>query len=215
MFADVRAVVGLERLVIAVDALVHQLDEAARRIALEQTIPIPAPDDLEHVPARAAKLALEFLDDLAVAAHGAIEPLQIAVHDEDQVVEFLTRGDGDRAERFRFVRLAVAEEAPDLAAGGIRETAIVQILEEARLIDRLDRTEAHRDRRELPEIRHQPRVRVGRESFAADLLTKLQELTFVDAALEKRARVDARRGSDLGRTRDRRRSPGAARERSD
>ena len=33
----------------------------------------------------------EFLDDLAVAAHRAVEPLQVAVDDEDQVVELLAR----------------------------------------------------------------------------------------------------------------------------
>ena len=60
------------------------------------------------------KTRFEFLDDLAVAAHRTVEALQVAVDDEDQVVELFARRQRDRAERLRFVRLAVAEERPDL-----------------------------------------------------------------------------------------------------
>ena len=73
-----------------------------------------APDDLDDVPAGAAEQRFEFLDDLAVAAHRAVEALEIAVDDPDQVVEILARGERDGAERFRFVAFAVAEERPDL-----------------------------------------------------------------------------------------------------
>jgi hypothetical protein len=47
------------------------------------------PRSLDDVPAGAAEDAFEFLDDLAVAAHRAVEALQVAVDDEDQVVELL------------------------------------------------------------------------------------------------------------------------------
>ena len=60
------------------------------------------------------KMAFELLNDLAVAADRAVEPLQVAVDDEDQVVELFARGERDRAERFRLVGFAVAEERPDL-----------------------------------------------------------------------------------------------------
>ena len=60
------------------------------------------------VPAGAAEERLELLDDLAVAAHGAVEALQVAVDDEDQVVEAFAAGQRDRAQRFGFVGLAVA-----------------------------------------------------------------------------------------------------------
>ena len=56
----------------------------------------------------------QFLDDFAVAAHRAVEPLQIAIDDPDQIVEIFARAERERAERFRFVRFAVADEAPDL-----------------------------------------------------------------------------------------------------
>ncbi len=38
-----------------------------------------------------------FLNDFAVAAHRAVEPLQIAVDDENQVIQFLAHGHADRA----------------------------------------------------------------------------------------------------------------------
>ena len=62
------------------------------------------------------KAAFEFLDDLAVAAHRAVEALQIAIDDEDEVVEPFAGGQRQGAERFGLVGFAVAEEAPDFAA---------------------------------------------------------------------------------------------------
>src|SRR6266540_1158029 len=58
----------------------------------EQRVPVAAPDHLDDVPAGAAEGALQLLDDLAVAAHRPVEPLQVAVHDEDEVVELLAAG---------------------------------------------------------------------------------------------------------------------------
>ena len=77
----------------------------------------------------------------------------------------------------------------------------VQVAVEARLVDRVDRPEAHRDGRELPEVRHEPRVRVGRQPRAApavrELLAEAVELRLRDAALEEGPRVHARRGVAL------------------
>ena len=44
---------------------------------------------------------------------------KITVDDEDQVVEFLPRGEVDGPQRFRFVRFTVSDEAPDLLLRGI------------------------------------------------------------------------------------------------
>ena len=71
-----------------------------------------APHDLDDVPAGAPEHAFEFLDDLAVAAHRAVEALEVAVDDPGEVVEALTAGERDRAERLGLVALAVADEAP-------------------------------------------------------------------------------------------------------
>ena len=42
-----------------------------------------------------------------------------------------------------------------------QQAAMLQVAHEARLVDRVDRPEAHRAGRELPEVGHQPRVRVA------------------------------------------------------
>ena len=115
VLAEVGAGLDGVLLVLAVDDLAHPLGEQAVVILGEQRIPVAAPEHLDDVPAGAAEAGFELLDDLAVAAHRAVEPLQVAVDDEDQVVELLARREADGAERFGLVGLAVAEERPDLA----------------------------------------------------------------------------------------------------
>jgi hypothetical protein len=193
VLADERAVVRLHRLVVAVDRVHHHLAQDLVLVAREQRVPVAAPDQLDDVPARAAELAFELLDDLAVTAHRAVQALQVAVDDEDQVVELLARREADRAERFGLVHFAVAAEDPDLAVLGVRDAARVQVLQEARLVDRHQRAEAHRDGRELPELRHQLRVRIARDALAVDLLAEVQQLLLGQAAFHEGARIDTRR----------------------
>ena len=100
----------LEVLILAVHALFHALEQQAAGVACEQLIPIAAPKHLDHVPAGAAEDAFELLNDAAVAAHRAVQPLQIAVDDEDQVVELFARGNVQRAGRFGLIHLAIATE---------------------------------------------------------------------------------------------------------
>ena len=114
MVADVRARLDGVLLELAVDRRVHLVDEHAVDVAGEQLVPAAPPDHLDDVPTRAAERRLELLDDLAVAAHRAVEALQVAVDDEDQVVELLTRRDREPGGRLGLVHLAVADEAPDL-----------------------------------------------------------------------------------------------------
>jgi len=191
------AVVRLVVLVLAVDRLLHHAQEAPFLVAREQRIPVGAPDHLDHVPARAAEVAFQLLDDLAVAAHRAVEALQVAVDDEDQVVELLARGEADRAERLGLVHLAVAAEHPHLAVGGLRQAARLEVLEVARHVDGLDRAEAHRHRRELPVVGHQPRMRIRRDALVVHLAAEVEQAVFGEAALHQRARVHARRGMAL------------------
>ena len=113
VLADVGAAGDAEFLELAVERVVHLLDEQPIDVAREQLVPFARPDDLDDVPARAAEDRLELLDDLAVAADRPIEPLEVAVDDEGQVVETLTRRDVERAEQFGLVGLAVTEERPD------------------------------------------------------------------------------------------------------
>src|SRR5205814_3197124 len=147
-----------------------------------------------YVPAGPPEDRLELLDDLPVAPDRAIEALQIAVHDEGQVVEPLACGDVQRAEGFGLVAFAVAEERPHPRAARVDEPAVMEVAVESRLVDRRERAEAHRDRGELPEVRHEPRVWVRREALAGDDLTpEVGELILGEPALEVRAGVDAGR----------------------
>ena len=198
VLAEVGAGLDGVLLILAVDDLAHPLGEQAVVVGREQRIPVAAPQHLDDVPAGAAEDRFELLDDLAVAADRTVEALQVAVDDEDQVVELLARREADRAERFGLVGLAVAEERPDLGVRRLAQPAILEVAVEARLVDRHDRAEAHRHRRELPEVRHQPRVRIGRKSAAlGELLAEVVQLLDRQPAFEERARVDAGRGVPL------------------
>ena len=191
VLAHVGAVIGLERLVITVVAFHHDLAQHAVLVLGQQLVPALAPEQLDDVPARTAEFAFEFLDDLAVAAHRAVQALQVAVDDEDQVVELFARGQRDRAQRFHFVHFTVAAEHPDLAVLGVGNAAGVQVLEETRLIDGHQRAQAHGHRGELPELGHQLGMRVARQALAVDLLAEVQQLLFGDPTFEVGARIDA------------------------
>ena len=161
MLAGVGAAAAAVVLIVAVHRLVHALLQDAVLVHLEQGVPVAAPDHFDHIPAGAAEDAFQFLDDLAVAAHRAVEPLQVAVDDEDQVLQPLAARFGDGAQGFGLVHLAVAEEGPYLAVGGVHQAAVVEVFHYVGLIDGLNGAETHGDGGELPVIRHQPRVGVG------------------------------------------------------
>ncbi len=133
-------------------------------VTVQQRVPVIAPDDLDHIPAGAAEQRLQLLDDLAVAANRAIQSLQVAVDDEDQVVQLFAGGQRDGAQRLRFVAFAVAQERPDLLARGVLDAAVGEVLVEPRLVDGHDRAQAHRDGGVLPEVGHQPGMRVRQDS---------------------------------------------------
>ena len=191
VLAHVGAVARLIGLIIAVERLVHPRQQMTLVILCQERVPPAAPDHLDHVPARTAEVGLKLLDDLAVAAHRAVEALQVAVDDKDQVVQAFTAGHADRAQGLGLVHLAVAHERPHLAPRGLGQAAPLQILHEAGLVDRHQRTEAHRDRGKLPEVRHQPRMRIAREPAAADLHPEAPQLLLGDPPLEIGAGVDA------------------------
>ncbi|CAB4918616.1 unannotated protein [freshwater metagenome] len=201
VIADVAAVVGLVGLKVAVGRGVHEVHQCAVAVLVQQRVPLAAPDDLDDVPAGTAEERLQFLDDLAVTAHRAVETLQVAVDDEREVVEAFGRSHVCESTRFRLVHLAVAEVRPDVLIGGVLDAAVVQVVVEARLVDGVHRTEAHRHRRELPKVLHQPWVRVRRQSAAlvhvARFLAEAVHALGRDAAFEERAGVDAGGGVAL------------------
>ena len=199
MLAQIRAGLDGIFLVLAVDDFAHPLHEEPVAILRQQRVPVAAPQALDHVPARAAEHRFELLDDLAVAAHRAVQPLEVAVDHEDQVVQLLARGQRDGAERFGLVGFAVAQERPHLrGAGRLLQPAVFEIADEARLVDRHDGAEPHRDARVFPEIGHQPRMRIrGQPAAGIQLAPEILQLLLGETALEKRARVDAGRGVPL------------------
>src|ERR1039457_5853521 len=132
-FSDVGAVLGFEALILAVQSLTHALDQKAAGIASEQWVPIAAPENFDDVPAGASEGSFQLGDDLAVAADGTIQALQVAVNDKDEVVQFFARGERDGSERLGFVGLAVAEEGPDFSASARNDPAILEIPHEAGL----------------------------------------------------------------------------------
>ena len=76
--------------------------------------------------------------------------------------------------------------------------AILQVAHEARLIDGVDRAEAHRHGGELPEIRHQPGMRIGGKArMLAQFVPEILQMLLGEAAFQKRARIHAGRGVAL------------------
>ena len=77
----------------------------------------------------------------------------------------------------------------------------MQVAVEPSLVDRVERAEAHRDGRELPEVGHQPGVRVGRQPTAEagvrKLLAEPVKPLLVESPLEEGPRIHARRGVPL------------------
>src|SRR5208282_2794392 len=65
-------------LVLTVANLAQTLDQQAVAVVLNEAVPIGTPDALDDVPARSAENSFQFLNDFSVAAHRAIEPLQVA-----------------------------------------------------------------------------------------------------------------------------------------
>src|ERR1700760_1664108 len=131
-------------------------------VALEKLVPVRAPHDLDDVPARAPEYTFELVDDALVAAYRPVQPLQIAVDDEDEVVQLLAGRHGDRTQGVDLVSLTVSHKGPNLAFRLLDQAAVFQIAHEACLVERIQRPNAHRDGGKAPEIRHQPWVRIGR-----------------------------------------------------
>ena len=179
------------------------LHEGTVAVAGQQRVPAAAPDDLDDVPAGAAEEGLELLDDLAVAADRPVEALQVAVDDERQVVQFVVGRDLQEAARLRLVHLTVAEERPDVLLAGVLDPAVVQVLVELGLVDRVHRPEAHGHGGELPERRHHPGVRVGRQRphpsahEVAAFLAEPVQVGVVQRPLEVRPGIHAGRGVPL------------------
>ncbi len=189
------AIIGCEGLELSVHGIGERARQRTSRVAPQESVPVAAPDKLDDVPASAGVQRFQFVDDAAVAAHRAVQPLQVAIDHEHQVVELFARGQCQRGDGFGFVHFAVAEDAPDLAVGAGHERTVLEVAHEARLVDRVDGADAHRTRGELPEVRHQPRMRVRRQAAQAvrgggDFLPEMRQVRFAEEALQIGAGID-------------------------
>ena len=197
MLAGKRAALGFEILVFAIDAFFHPLAQQPLVVACQQRVPARTPDDLDHIPAGAEKRRFQFLDNLAITPDRSVESLQVAVNNKYQVVQFFAHRHGNRTQRLRFIHFTVTEETPDLAVVGRDDLAVLHVTAVTGLVNRHHRAQTHRDRRELPEIRHQPWMWIRRQAVTADFAAKRPQLLLIEPSFEKSARVDAGRGMTL------------------
>ena len=199
-----------EGLHLAVDRVCESARQCARGVACKKPVPVAAPYQLDDVPPCSGEEHLELVDDAPVAAHRAVKALQVAIDHPDQVIELLARCQRQGAHRFGLVHLAVAEHAPHASLGdvfsvfiaraAVEQLAVRQVAHEARVVDRADRADAHGAGRELPEIGHQVRVRIARQSARAaasregrrgEFLTVVRQVCLAQPTFEEGTRVDA------------------------
>ncbi|OQB90682.1 MAG: hypothetical protein BWX84_01742 [Verrucomicrobia bacterium ADurb.Bin118] len=194
MLAGVAAGFDGVLLVITIHGFFHALEQQAGSVPGQQVIPIGAPNDLDDIPARAGKYRFQFLNDFAVAAHGSVEALQVAVHHPEQIVQPLPRGEGQGAQGFRFIGFAVANETDHLDLRALDQSAVAQVAIKPRLVDREQRSQPHGNCGELPEIRHEIRMRIRRQpATLGQFLPEIPQELLAQTALQKRARIHARR----------------------
>src|SRR5437867_47741 len=160
-------------------------------VASKKRIPIRTPQHLDDVPPGARKKRLQFLDDLSIASHGAIETLQIAVDDKSEIVQTLPRGERERANRFRLIHFAVAEDTPYMTLPHRRNATMFEVAHEACLIDGADWPNAHGAGWKLPEVGHEPGMRIRAQPAAANLLPVVAKLLLGKPPFQIRSGIDA------------------------
>ena len=149
-------------------------------------------------PAPRKKLSSSWMI-LPLPRTGPSRRCRFALMTKVRLSRLLVRRDLQLTAALDLVHLAVAEERPDVLVARILDAAVREVLVELRLVDRVDRAETHRDGRELPELGHEARVRVGGEAAAGVrlLLAEAVELVGAQPALEERAGVGAGGGVAL------------------
>ena len=85
----VDTIIGAQSLILPIHGRRELTQQGVMAVTGKQRVPVGSPQHLDDVPARAGEQRLELLDDLAIAAHRAVEPLQVAVDDKNQIVELL------------------------------------------------------------------------------------------------------------------------------
>ena len=85
VLAGIRTAVELTVLQLTITDVIHDLLELSRLIAIKERIPLPTPDDLNHVPTSTTKYTFKLLDNFTIASNGAIEALKVTVNNKVKV----------------------------------------------------------------------------------------------------------------------------------
>jgi hypothetical protein len=161
------AVFGGKGLHLAVHGALAKAHQRAGGVAGKQAVPVAAPDQLDDVPARAAEQLFQLVDDAAIAAHRAVQALQVAVDDPDQVVQLFARASVS-ALMLSGSSISPSPNTPHtLRPAQSSRLPVRQVAHEARVVDGADGADAHGAGGELPEVRHQPGVRVAGQAARA------------------------------------------------
>ncbi len=171
--------------------------QQSKLILLEKRIPLPAPNHLDDIPSCTTENTFQLLDNLAIASDRAIQSLQITIDNKNQVIQLLSTCQCNRTLGLRLIHFTIASKAPDFSRTTTSEASIVQILHDVCLVDCLQWAQPHRNRWELPVVRHQPGVRIGRQAISIHFLAKFVELFFGQAPFKERPGVNTRRGVAL------------------
>ena len=163
MFPNIGPTGNLIFLIFTIDDFHHPFCEKTLVIFFNEKIPVITPENFDDIPTGTTKNSFKFLDDFTISADRSIESLQVAIDDKGEVVKLFSNGQANCSKRFRFIAFAISEERPNSVLRGIFDAPISQILIETRLVNCHDRRKPHGNRGILPEVRHEPRMRIGGE----------------------------------------------------
>src|SRR5579871_833062 len=97
ILAEVGSALDEVFLILPVTDFAQSAHQQSVTIVLDQRVPIGSPNDFNDIPSCAAENRFQLLNDFSIPADWPIQPLQVAVHYEDQVVELFARAQRDRA----------------------------------------------------------------------------------------------------------------------
>src|SRR5690554_2075698 len=127
---------------------------------------------------------------ISITPYRSVQALQVAVDDKGEVVQFFPCRQAQAGNGLRFIHLSITEYTPYMTLLGFRQIAVGEVAHEACLVHGTDGANSHRAGGKLPEIRHQPWVGVGRQSFAKGFLAVVRQLTLAQATFEKSASIN-------------------------
>src|SRR3989304_2074169 len=77
-------------LVLPINVFFHHFNQNAIVVLGKQWVPIVPPYNLDDIPSSATKNGFEFLDNFAIPTYWPVKSLQIAIDDENQIIQLLS-----------------------------------------------------------------------------------------------------------------------------